>query len=508
MFRALRLLRQMSSSVPQIRLNKAETQIVNLLNEYTRYFNEHKTSATQQPLELRITGGWVRDKLLGRESHDIDIGIDHLSGVEFVTQLHEYIKAQNGGKSVESGVYKIEKNPEKSKHLETCTTKLFGLSIDFVNLRSEKYAEDSRIPQIEVGTAEEDAFRRDATLNSLFYNLTTGQVEDFTGRGLQDLRDGVLRTPLDPRRTFLDDPLRCLRLIRFASTYNFRIDELALAAMREDDIKQKLREKISRERINVEFKKIVMGRNPVYGLRLIEDVGFYQLFECEQPGYESGNEAVKTALKELVQKYDSVEQELKNNETLNSLLEAVYASDISKQSLFLNLILYPWGDEKIALGKHTIPVPSQVVQDALKMQLKIRDLVGLCCSTLEKYNSAYRQWSNIARSEIATTLLIPYKEEWRLMLLTNIIVSIFRSPQNTHELVENGARFARYVQSQNLEDVHNTKLLLNGKEVAAALNRKPGPWLSETNAKLLTWQLDNPSCSKQDMEAYLLSISG
>ncbi|KAG7816089.1 hypothetical protein KL928_005055 [Ogataea angusta] len=508
MFRTLQVLRQMSSSVPQIQLNKVETQIVNLLNEYTRYFNEHKTSATQQPLELRITGGWVRDKLLGRESHDIDIGIDHLSGVEFVTQLQEYIKAQNGGQSVNSGVYKIEKNPEKSKHLETCTTKLFGFSIDFVNLRSEKYAEDSRIPEIEVGTAEEDAFRRDATLNSLFYNLTTGQVEDFTGRGLQDLRDGVLRTPLDPRKTFLDDPLRCLRLIRFASTYNFRIDELALAAMREDEIKQKLREKISRERINVEFKKIIMGKNPVYGLRLIEDVGFYQLFECEQPGHEAGNEAMKTSLKELVQKYDSVEQELNKNETLSRLLATVYSSDISKQSLFLNLILYPWRDEKMVLGKHSVPVPSQVVQEALRMQLKIRDLVGLCCSTLEKYNSTYLHWNNIARSELATTLLIPYREEWRLMLLTNMIVSIFKDSQNIHTLIDNGARFADYVESQNLQDVHNTKLLLNGKEVAAALNRKPGPWLSDVNAKLLTWQLDHPSCSKQDMESYLHSISG
>ncbi|KAH3666853.1 hypothetical protein OGAPHI_003302 [Ogataea philodendri] len=486
-----------SSIVPQIQLNKVETQIVDLLNEYTRYFNSTRVSDVQKPLQLRITGGWVRDKLLGRESHDIDIGIDHLSGVDFVTSLQEYIRREKG-ENTNTSMYKIEKNPEKSKHLETCTTKLFGWSIDFVNLRSEKYADNSRIPEIEVGTPEEDAFRRDATLNSLFYNLTTGQVEDLTGRGLQDLQQGVLRTPLDPVKTFLDDPLRCLRLIRFAATYKFTIEEKTMDAMRSADIKQKLREKISRERINVEFKKIIMGDHPVYGLRLIDDVGFYQLFDCEDDGFETGNQLTRKALSELVEKYPQIETAVKNQSQLGPLLQQVYSSEISKQSLFLNLILYPWGNETVTIKKTTIPVAGRVAQTALRMQVKITDLVGLCCSSLETYKSTFGGWKTASRATVAKTLLIPYKEEWPLMLLTYLAVELLQG--SGESAVRDAAEFVQHVEKENLTQAHLIKLLLNGKEVAQLANKKPGPWLSRVNEKLLSWQLDNPSKTKTDMQ--------
>ena len=84
---------------------------------------------------------------------------------------------------------------------------LHGLSIDLVHLRSESYTSSSRIPTVEIGTPLQDAERRDFTVNALFYNLQTQQVEDFTEQGLRDLQDGVMRTPLDPNVTFLDGAL-------------------------------------------------------------------------------------------------------------------------------------------------------------------------------------------------------------------------------------------------------------------------------------------------------------
>ena len=121
---------------------------------------------------------------MGKESNDLDIAINLLSGQDFASKLLEYSqqKGMDLGKNATS-LHTIKKNPEKSKHLETCTTKLFGLDIDFVNLRNEQYTEDSRVPVIECGTAEEDALRRDATLNALFYNLNKSEIEDFTGKG-------------------------------------------------------------------------------------------------------------------------------------------------------------------------------------------------------------------------------------------------------------------------------------------------------------------------------------
>jgi tRNA nucleotidyltransferase (CCA-adding enzyme) len=85
--------------------------------------------------------------------------------------------------------------------------KIEGKFVDFVNLRSEKYTEESRIPAIEMGTPQEDASRRDITINSMFYNIQTGEVEDWLGNGMEDLKNGYVRTPLDPKITFEDDPL-------------------------------------------------------------------------------------------------------------------------------------------------------------------------------------------------------------------------------------------------------------------------------------------------------------
>lgn len=92
---------------------------------------------------VRVAGGWVRDKLLGRENHDIDIALDNMTGNDFAQQVNQELVA--GGKATHKiGV--IERNPEQSKHLETATVKILGLPIDFVNLRAEEYASESRIP--------------------------------------------------------------------------------------------------------------------------------------------------------------------------------------------------------------------------------------------------------------------------------------------------------------------------------------------------------------------------
>ena len=132
---------------------------------------------------LRVAGGWVRDKLLGRECKDVDVALDDMLGREFAERLCEFLELR-GGADAARGVHVIQANPDQSKHLETATMRVHGLELDLVNLRSEKYAEDSRIPEMAFGTAEEDALRRDLTINALFYNINTRTVEDLTGRGI------------------------------------------------------------------------------------------------------------------------------------------------------------------------------------------------------------------------------------------------------------------------------------------------------------------------------------
>lgn len=126
---------------------------------------------------IRVVGGWVRDKLLGLQSDDVDIAVDNCSGVEFAECINSYLES-NPGKGPAKGVKVavIKANPDQSKHLETATVRLKGIEVDITNLRTETYVGDSRIPEIKIGTAQEDSLRRDLTINALFYNLNAREV--------------------------------------------------------------------------------------------------------------------------------------------------------------------------------------------------------------------------------------------------------------------------------------------------------------------------------------------
>jgi len=264
---------------------------------------------------LRVAGGWVRDKLLatdefqayhkvfvvagkrltskfqikkqsppqssmGRQGTkilvnpddnsqpvDIDIALDDMLGREFADHLNEYL-SMHGKDTLSVGV--VLKNPEKSKHLETATMKVGPFWIDFVNLRAEEYTQDSRIPDLmRIGTASEDAFRRDLTINALFYNINTGEVEDWTGRGFDDLRKGIVATPLPPLTTLLDDPLRVLRSIRFAARLRFTMDEELVDAALDDRVRSALAQKVSRERVGGEVDLMLRSPDPVGAVRLL-----------------------------------------------------------------------------------------------------------------------------------------------------------------------------------------------------------------------------------------------
>lgn len=235
---------------------------------------------------LRVAGGWIRDKILGLESNDIDIAVDNMTGEEFARLLPGKVSV-------------VEANPDQSKHLATAMVRIEGLPIDFVNLRTETYA-DSRIPEMEFGTPEEDAFRRDLTINAMFYNINTGEIEDFVG-GMEDLKNNIARTPLDPIQTFMDDPLRILRAIRFASRFNLKVDEKLIRAAQLPEVQEAFRTKISHERIWAELagKKdgnkyklgLLNGPNPVLAVSLLKEMSFMELIfdptqeEMEALGY-------------------------------------------------------------------------------------------------------------------------------------------------------------------------------------------------------------------------------
>lgn len=193
---------------------------------------------------------------------------------------------------VTSAVAVIRANPEQSKHLETATMRVHGMWVDFVNLRAEEYSADSRIPALTgaCGSPAQDAERRDFTMNALFYNVSSGAVEDWTGAGLSDLAAGTLRTPADPRTTFRDDPLRILRALRFSARFSFTMVPALRAAASEPALHVALAQKVSRERIGNELDAMLGGARPLSAARVILAFDLVDsLFIAEDGGNGSGS---------------------------------------------------------------------------------------------------------------------------------------------------------------------------------------------------------------------------
>ncbi|KAG0294455.1 hypothetical protein BGZ96_001114 [Linnemannia gamsii] len=274
----------------EIRLTEQEAKICEVLDAVSKRYEEKEGKKVQ----LRIAGGWVRDKLLGLICHDLDIGIDTMMGYDFALLVNDYIESIGHEKR---SIAKIATNPEKSKHLETATMVVLGMPLDFVNLRSEVYDDASRIPsEITFGTPSEDAHRRDFTINALLYNIHTRTVEDFTERGLDDLKQGLVRTPLEPFETFWEDPLRVMRCIRFAARFNFKIVDEAKAAILDPRIKQALKTKISKERIGAELDKMIDdGAGRSTAIQLLHDLSLYDVVFAppEVDGTAKGTTAVQ-----------------------------------------------------------------------------------------------------------------------------------------------------------------------------------------------------------------------
>lgn len=207
-------------------------------------------------MECFVVGGFVRDKLLGRETKDADI-VCNGDGIELA---HEVAK-------------RIIPAPHVSffKNFGTAHLPFEGMDIEFVGARKESYRADSRNPAVEPGTMEDDQRRRDFTINALAINLTDSfgtLVDPFNG--IDDLNAMIIRTPLEPGQTFSDDPLRMMRAIRFATQLNFTIDPLTWQGILDNAYRMEI---VSQERITDELNKIMLTPKPSIGFDLLYKSG-------------------------------------------------------------------------------------------------------------------------------------------------------------------------------------------------------------------------------------------
>ncbi len=226
----------------------------------TKLFRMISEVAGENGAEIWLIGGYVRDLFLQRESKDIDIVVLG-NGIKTARKIADYLKADH------LTVF---------KNFGTAQILYQGHDIEIVGARKESYRADSRNPIVEDGSLKDDQNRRDFTINAMALSLNPknfGELTDPFG-GVEDLKNKLIRTPLEPEKTFSDDPLRMLRAVRFATQLDFRIDEASLEGIQKTADRISI---VSQERIVDEFNKIMMAEKPGKGFLLLEKTGLLKI---------------------------------------------------------------------------------------------------------------------------------------------------------------------------------------------------------------------------------------
>ena len=237
----------------------SDADLANLLDK--DIFHEISAAADKLGVDCYVVGGYVRDLFLERPSNDIDVVVVG-SGIEVAKELKEML-----GKRAHLSVF---------KNFGTAQVKFQDLEVEFVGARKESYSHDSRKPIVENGTLEDDQNRRDFTINALAVCLNKDRFGELVDPfyGIDDLFDGIIRTPLDPDITFSDDPLRMMRCIRFATQLNFMIEDETFDALVRDASRISI---VSKERILDELNKIMLTRYPSKGFVDLQRAGLLQI---------------------------------------------------------------------------------------------------------------------------------------------------------------------------------------------------------------------------------------
>lgn len=508
---------------------------------------------------VRICGGWVRDKALGRVTKDIDVAVDNCTGAVFAERVSHVLAARarrsgddQSAREPFSRVGVIAANPEQSKHLETATMRLCDVEVDFVNLRSESYADgSSRVPtSVAIGTPKEDALRRDFTLNALFFNAHTRTIEDWTGRGWSDLRAGLLRTPLDPRVTLLDDPLRALRGVRFAARYDFRLDEPLRAACADPEVRNALLTKVSRERIGKELRGALASKASG-AARAVDELRRLNLASAtlrvpeakKFSGEARGTAGVKVPISNV---YDDCSDPESPIWHLAARCVAAHASlafpdnnldlyqrdELNGWLASLALALSPLADCKVFSKKNKpASLPAAVCRDGLKLPTRDVDAAQALIDSSETCRQLVDRWHDIATNgrppqalaefrRDAGNLLFDLKEKWRAAFavarardVANIDHAWLQLEAHHPTLEPTAAAELndkyRVVLAAINDDLHldhvwtSLKPFFDGSQLIAELNIPKGPQVGRLIRAQKDFQLMHPDADQHACKVYL-----
>ena len=425
-------------------------------------------------------GGSVRDLCMGNDIKDIDLVIDLPNGgVDFANWCKEqgYTKTVVIYETYGTAMFKFKQFP--------------GEEIECVMTRGEKYLDNgTRNPTVEFNTIEEDVIRRDLTINSLYYNCSTGEILDLID-GRSDIDNHIIKTTNpDADQTYIDDPLRILRCIRFQTRFGFTISDETYKAMKRNVRRLKI---ITKERIQAEFNKILMSENAVMGINMLHDIGamsfivpeFEKCYGLTQNRYHFGDVAEHTL---AVLDYHCKHFDADLTERL-----ACFLHDIGKTAT------RTVKDGKVHFYDHEY-VGAEMVGDILR-ELKYDN------DTIKKVQFLIR---NHMRTKQAGDGAKYMKDKSLHKLLYECkTFEVFKSLMRVIEC-DNEAhakdccihnQYSELVAKVEYEGSHSKmfgyKLPVTGEDIMSVLGLEPGPVIAEINKRLLNQAFIDPEISKE-----------
>lgn len=390
-------------------------------------------SGTEFENRVFFVGGCCRDDIMGCEIKDIDISVALPDGGIILAQwLHaegHTVSEPSVFHDYHTAKFRLAEYPE--------------IELESVQTRKESYPDrESRNPVTSYGTHEEDCMRRDLTVNALYQNVSTGEIVDITGKGLEDIRDHIIRTPGDPYRTYDEDPLRILRCVRFAARFGWQIEKETLAAMVEMVPRMSI---LTPARISEEFLKMLQDDRPAMAVELLCSIG-----------------AVEYVL-----------QEMPSNAAIRAL--RTVASETSDLSIRLAALLY-----ESAMAYRTM--------DRLRLSVsEISDVTFLIRSCSE-----ILRWGTVNDSDIREMQYrcnIPERFDEVVLLaaaLSDGDPKVMEISLRSKVMMEDGTAMYGY------------KLPVSGKDIINELGLTPGPMIKECQEYLLSLAFRNPKFTRQE----------
>ena len=459
-----------------IKLSQKDIQLFDLFKEIIKE-NDIKN------IELRAVGGWVRDHLINNESNDLDIVIKGFDAKTLVKMLNE--KVHN--KKLVMVKNKIKKTDGRELYLVKTT--IYDIMIDFVELK---------------GTLLEDAKRRDFTFNAIYYNILENKIEDILGIGITDLENGFVRTCVDPETLFNIDSLNILRLLRFATKYQFVIDDKALNAIEKNkkEYQNNLLKTISKERLHKEMISIFSGPNPSFAIYSFYELGMLEYilhldlhknniqWFCDKDIINCVN--IFIVGKICMDKYKQYFEE--NGEVFDSKYQSPFYSIL--------LIIYMRNFTDSHNNMIARIMLSEVIKIESKSFLKILNHFDEFNTFIS--NNKFTRLNvgillgRILVCNISKLILISVSNEYVNKINSNNILNDIDN-NVLDEIFNKYYEFFKFIKKENLENVNQIKPIIDGKEIQKLFPGLSARYLGLMGEILVNKQIENNNIITKDI---------